>query len=197
METPLPETLRRLRAHGEQDLNVQELAAMTALPEHMVHALLRGEDVPEDEVETRVCARLAAVAIRYLERTGKRQIDLVSAVAERLGITTVWARKLITGAKMPNVRDLHRLADFFKVDGGEVFFTAAPADALNRVLLPVLKRQEDPNADPIQSLLAKHGVVGVMGTDLRAHGPMTNSQLEELIVNVIRSVVPPQEGDGR
>ncbi|MEU5193702.1 hypothetical protein AB0G86_06510 [Streptomyces scabiei] len=170
---------------------------MTALPEPIVLALLRGEDVPVDEVEARVCARLAAVASAHLERTGKRQGDLVSAVAERLCITTVWARKLINGAKMPNVRDLHRLADFFQVEGGEVFFTAPPADALNRALLPILKKHEDPNADPIQSLLAKHGVVGVKGTDLRVHGPMTNSQLEELIVNVIRSVVPPQEGDGR
>lgn len=192
MEPPLPDTLRRLRGHGaRRDLDPKKLAAKTALPEEVVRALLQGKDLPQQKVEERVCARIAAVAEAYRVRTKTRPAELVSEVADRLQITTVWARKLLTGEKMPNVTLLDELVDFFEIEGGQKFFTAPPAEALNRVLLLALRKYEDPNADPMTALLAKHGV----SADLRAHGVVTTDELEKFVVDLIRSVVPPEEGD--
>lgn len=195
MENSLPETLRRLREHaGDRDLNSQELAAKTAVPEVIVQALLRGEDPPVGKVEERVCSRIARLADDFVVRTGKRTSDLISEVAAELGISENWARLLLKGDKMPNVKLLHGLAAFFSVEGGEAFFTATPAEALNRVLLPVLDKYEDPSSDPVQALLRLHGV---KATDLRHGGTVTPEALEVLLESVIKSVLPPVEGDAQ
>ncbi|MGW2496168.1 helix-turn-helix domain-containing protein [Streptomyces pseudogriseolus] len=192
MELPLPETLRRLRAHTEEpDLNPQELAAETALPVDTVRALLRGETLPPDTVDQRVCWRVKTLADAYLVQNEKRTGDLVAAVAERLGISEVWARKLLKGEKVPSVTFLRGLVDFFEVDGGEAFFTAPASEALNRVLQNRLRKYETPMADPVQVLMERYGVVAA---DLRHHGSMTPEQLETLLAGVIRSVMPT-EGD--
>jgi hypothetical protein len=185
-----------LREHaGEQDLNTTELAASSALPKDTVCALLRGEDVPEAEVEERVCARVETLAKAYVARPGKRLPDLIVEVAKHLECSPEWARKLLKGEKTPSVKSLHGLVEFFGVEGGEAFFTAPPADALNRVLLPKLAKYEDPSSDPVQALMKKYGVVGA---DLRMHGrrAMTPAELEALLAGVIKSVMP-SEGDSR
>ncbi|GAA0634653.1 hypothetical protein GCM10009535_08180 [Streptomyces thermocarboxydovorans] len=195
MEHPLAETLRRLRAHvGEDGLDPADLAVRTALPEHVVRALLRGEEGPADTVEERVCERIRTLAEAHVVRTGRRPADLVSEIAARLGISQVWARRLLKGEKLPNVPLLHGLADFFDVDGGEVFFTAPAADALNRTLLPLLEKYENPAADPVQALLRKYGV---RAADLRSHGCLTPEQFETLLEGVIKSVLPPEGGTAR
>ncbi|MFI9772788.1 hypothetical protein ACIHJG_39015 [Streptomyces sp. NPDC052415] len=191
MEQPLPETLRRLRAHNaERHLNYQSLSARTALPEETVQALLRGEDVPAGTVEERVCTRLKTLADAYLVRTGKRLPDLISEVHVALDISKEWARRLLKGERLPNVPLLHGLVAFFGVEGEEAFFTAPPADALNRVLQPILAKYESPETDPLNALMAKYGVVS---TDLRRHGSMDVEDLERLLAGVIRSVVRPSE----
>ncbi|GAA2439117.1 hypothetical protein [Streptomyces glaucus] len=195
MELPLPETLRRLRAHtGEQDLNPQVLAAKTALPESTVRALLRGDDLPQDTVEERVCDRIKRLADAYLSSREKRLSDLVLEVHERLGISTKWARQVLKGEKMPSVPLLHDLVAFFRVEGGEAFFTAPPADALNRVLLPILTKYENPEQDPVTALMEKFGIKAM---DLRHHGSMTRGQLENLLEGVIKSVMPPKGDTSR
>jgi transcriptional regulator with XRE-family HTH domain len=192
VELLLPETLRRLRTHAEeQDLNPQELAAHSALPEPTVRALLRGDDLQSDTVEERVCTRVKTLADAYVVRTQKRMGDLVAEVAGHLNISPAWARKLLKGEKVPSVKLLHGIVEFFKVEGGEAFFTAPSADALNRVLLPKLAKYEDPASDPVQVLMMKYGVVAA---DLRHQGAMTPAQLEVLLAGVIKSVMPP-EGD--
>ncbi|MGY1503001.1 hypothetical protein ACW4TU_41605 [Streptomyces sp. QTS52] len=195
MEPHLPETLRRLNARIEEQglarselLDPRELAAQTALSEEDVSALLRGETPSPGTVEQRVCARIRTLADGRLVRTNIRMSELAADVAERLAISQVWARKLLAGEKVPNVTLLHGLAEFFDVEGGEAFFTAPPDEALNRVLLPRLLKYENPVQDPLQALMEKHGVVGV---DLRLHGSLTSDQIEELLVNVLRSIVPP------
>jgi transcriptional regulator with XRE-family HTH domain len=194
VELPLHETLRRLRDHAaEQELAPQELADQTALPVGTVRALLRGEAPPPDTVDERVCSRIKVLADAHLARTRKRFADLVPEVAGKLSISDVWARKLLRGEKTPNVTLLHGLVEFFKVDGGEAFFTASPADALNRALLKILEKYEEPQQDPVDALMAKFGVKAM---DLRHHGTMTKDQLEMLLEGVIKSVVP-REGDPR
>jgi transcriptional regulator with XRE-family HTH domain len=194
VELPLPETLRRLRDHaGEHELNPQELADQTALPERTVRALLRGEELLLDRVEERVCTRVKTLADAHSVRTEKRFSDLVTEVAGKLKISEVWARKLLRGEKMPNVALLHGLAEHFEVEGGEAFFTAPPAEALNRVLLAKLAKYENPSPDPVTALMEKHGIVG---TDLRLHGShLTNQQLEDLLAGVLRTFVSPPTGE--
>lgn len=192
MGQPLAETLRRLKEHlGEQELNSRELAGETALPEEVVQALLRGENPPAGEIDERVCERIVTLKDAHLERTGKRPGDLVSEVHERLEISKEWARRLLNGQKMPNVKLLVGLAEFFEVDGGQEFFTAKPADALNRVLQRRLEKFENhppSTRSPVEALLAEYGVVA---TDMRHHG-LTIEQLETVLVGVIKSVVPPK-----
>ncbi|MGW4027310.1 hypothetical protein ACWEEL_39170, partial [Streptomyces sp. NPDC005009] len=65
---PLAETLRRLDAAVREKgirsdlLDVAELAARTALPASTVRTLLRGGAPPDDSVNDRVRARIAALA---------------------------------------------------------------------------------------------------------------------------------------
>ncbi|MER8119010.1 hypothetical protein [Streptomyces sp. NPDC094031] len=194
MDLPLPETLQRLRRHaGEQALNPQELAADTALPEAVVALLLEGDTPPADTVDERVCARVKVLADAHMSHHKKRLSDLVREVQQCCGISDVWARKVLQGDKVPSVSLLHHLADFFKVEGGESFFTASSADALNRVLLTKLSAYEDPNSDPIRALMNKHGIVS---TDLRMHGhQMSNGQMEQMLADILRSVInPPDQG---
>ncbi|MGV9254581.1 hypothetical protein [Streptomyces sp. NPDC003697] len=108
-----------------------------------------------------------------------------------LDISDVWARKLLNGQKMPNVPLLHGLAEFFKVEGGEAFFTATPAGSLNRVLQSRLEKYENPATDPVQALMQRYGVVAA---DMRHHGTLTPEQLETLLAGVIKSVMPTEGG---
>lgn len=159
--TSLPETLKRLDALiQERDLersgllNPKELAAKTALPEHVVRTLLRGGTPPGDTVNERVRARIQVLSEARLERTGERMSDLIGSISRQLGVSGVWARQVCSGGKMPSVELLHGLVDFFRVEGGEAFFTAPAAEALNRVLLPVLAEQQGA-ADPLAAVRAQ------------------------------------------
>lgn len=157
----LPETLERLNALiQERDLershllNPKELAAQTALPEHDVRTLLRGGTPPADTVNERVRARIRVVSDTYLERTGQRMSDLIGSISRQLGVSGVWARQVCSGDKMPSVELLHGLVDFFRVEGGEAFFTASAPEALNRVLVPVLAAQQAAG-DPLAPVRAQ------------------------------------------
>ncbi|MFK0143197.1 hypothetical protein [Streptomyces murinus] len=193
MELPLPETLQRLRTHaGDQALNAQELAAETALPEAVITLLLEGDTPPEDTVDERVCARVKALADAHVTNHRKRFSDLVREVQQRCNISDVWARRVLQGTKVPSVSLLHDLAAFFKVEGGESFFTAPPADALNRVLLTKLSAYEEPHSDPVRALMDRHGIVA---TDFRMHGrQMSNEQMEQVLADILRSILPPEQG---
>ncbi|MFE9312141.1 hypothetical protein ACFYM5_31570 [Streptomyces sp. NPDC006706] len=88
-----------------------------------------------------------------------------------------------------------RLVKFFDLrDAKEAFFTDEAPDALDRAPLPTLDKYEHPEQDPVQALLKKYGVVA---TDMRHHGSPTAEQLETLLAGVIKSVLPPQEDNGR
>lgn len=202
MELPIPslqETLRRLGEVVEERgldrsevLDPRRLAARTALSEQVVRALLRGDTPAPDEVEERVCQRVRTLAAARVSQ-GMGKTRLVNEVAERLGISTVWARLLLDGRKVPTVPFLHKLAQYFEVDG-EAFFTTESSTALNRALLPELEKHETPRRDPIEVLLEKHGVVAA---DFRRHGALPMAQLETMIDGLIRSVLPKEGGSGR
>ncbi|MCX5047951.1 MULTISPECIES: hypothetical protein [unclassified Streptomyces] len=204
MEPPthLPETLRRLDVLAEQQgltrsdlLDPRELAAGTALPESTVRTLLRGGAAPTDKVNDRVRARLKTLADAHLARTGGRMSDLAADIRARLGVSDYWARQVCAGQKVPSIEFLHGLVEFFGVEGGEAFFTAPAADALDRVLRPVAGKLEGPTEqpDPVRALMDRYGV---RATDLRRHGAMTPEQLDRLLEGVIRSAVPQAAGEG-
>ncbi|MFE9533343.1 hypothetical protein [Streptomyces sp. NPDC006691] len=119
-------------------LNIGELAAKAALPEDTVAVLLGGGQIPADTVAARVSARIKILADAYLAHTGKPMSDLAGSISRQLGVSSFWARQVCSGDKVPSVELLHGLVGFFGVEGGEAFFTAPAAEALNRVLLPVL-----------------------------------------------------------
>ncbi|MFD8174916.1 hypothetical protein [Streptomyces sp. NPDC059709] len=198
--SPLSETLRRLdRVVQEKEvrttlLDAAELARRTALPVSTVRSLLQGGTPPDDSVNDRVRTRIAALAEAEMAATGKRMSDLASDISERLGVSGYWARQVCDGKKVPSVELLHGLVEYFGVEEGEAFFTAPAADALNRVLLPVLHGLEDPENDPVLALMDRYGV---RSADLRAHGSLTREQLERLLEGVLRSVVPPDGGRER
>lgn len=198
--SPLSETLRRLDRVVQEEgvrtklLDAAELARRTALPVCTVRSLLQGGTPPDDSVNDRVRTRIAALAEAEMAATGKRMSDLASDISERLGVSGYWARQVCDGKKVPSVELLHGLVEYFGVEGGEAFFTAPAADALNRVLLPVLHGLEDPENDPVLALMDRYGV---RSADLRAHGSLTREQLERLLEGVLRSVVPPDGGRER
>jgi transcriptional regulator with XRE-family HTH domain len=195
---PLSETLRRLDEALQEKgskrselLDVTALAARTALPASTVRTLLQGGTPPDDSVNDRVRARIAALAKADMTATGRRMSDLATDISRRLGVSEYWARQVCDGRKVPSVELLHGLVEYFDVDGGEAFFTDSAADALNRALLPLLHQLEDPRSDPVLALMDRYGV---RATDLRMHGSLTREQLERLLEGVLRSVVPPEGG---
>ncbi|MFD0319251.1 hypothetical protein [Streptomyces flavalbus] len=174
-------------------LDPGELAARTALPLRTVRALLRGEAPPEDTVNERVRARIHALASAHLERTGQRMSDLVGSISRELGVSAYWARQVCSGQKVPSVELLHGLVGFFRVEGGEAFFTAPADEAVNRVLMPVvaaLQRTSD-RAEASGDPLAAAGLSGygdVRGVALRKAGRLPperwkvlNATLEALL----------------
>ncbi|MCM1943443.1 hypothetical protein NC239_35170 [Streptomyces sp. G3] len=198
--SPLSETLRRLDRVVQEEgvrtklLDAAELACRTALPVSTVRSLLQGGTPPDDSVNDRVRTRIAALAEAEMAATGKRMSDLASDVSGRLGVSGYWARQVCGGKKVPSVELLHGLVEYFGVEEGEAFFTAPAADALNRVLLPVLHGLEEPENDPVLALMDRYGV---RSADLRAHGSLTREQLERLLEGVLRSVLPPDGGRER
>ncbi|MEV7287686.1 hypothetical protein AB0O01_24480 [Streptomyces sp. NPDC093252] len=48
-----------------------------------------------------------------------------------LGVSEYWARQVCGGRKVPSLEFLHGLVRFFRVDGGEAFFTASADEALD------------------------------------------------------------------
>ncbi|MEU9598575.1 hypothetical protein AB0E06_17410 [Streptomyces sp. NPDC048109] len=198
--SPLSETLRRLDRVVQEEgvrtklLDAAELACRTALPVSTVRSLLQGGTPPDDSVNDRVRTRIAALAEAEMAATGKRMSDLASDISERLGVSGYWARQVCDGKKVPSVELLHGLVEYFGVEEGEAFFTAPAADALNRVLLPVLHGLEEPENDPVLALMDRYGV---RSADLRARGSLTREQLERLLEGVLRSVVPPDGGRER
>nr|WP_206210425.1 hypothetical protein [Streptomyces sp. SID10362] len=175
-------------------LDAAELACRTALPVSTIRSLLQGGTPPDDSVNDRVRTRIAALAEAEMAATGKRMSDLASDISERLGVSGYWARQVCDGKKVPSVELLHGLVEYFGVEEGEAFFTASAADALNRVLLPVLHGLEEPENDPVLALMDRYGV---RSADLRAHGSLTREQLERLLEGVLRSVVAPDGGRER
>ncbi len=120
--------------------------------------------------------------------------------ARSTGVSDVWARAVCDGKKTPNVELPHHLVGFFGVDGGESFFTAPADEALDRVLLSVVRKLEDPGLDPgaavaeVDPVAALPDRYGVVSADLRLQGSVPRAQLERLPEGVLRSVLP-QEPD--
>ena len=195
---PLTETLERLETViAQQGLDRAELldpavlATRTALPEATVRTLLDGGPPPAEEVNDRVRHRIHTLVRARLAATGRRMSDLAAEIHRLTGVSEMWARQVCDGKKVPNVEFLHHLVKFFRVDGAESFFTAPADEALNRALLPTLRRLE---TDPLQPLMDKYGV---KGSDLRMHGSMSRAQLERLLEGVLRSVLPEDAGGAR
>ncbi|MET8824621.1 hypothetical protein ABZX40_03425 [Streptomyces sp. NPDC004610] len=177
----LRRTLERLEALIEERgvrrpdlLDPEDLAARTALPVTTVRTLLKGGRPSPDTVNDRVRDRIRILSAARLARTGQRMSDLAGEVSRQLSVSAYWARQVCSGQKVPSIELLHGLVGFFRVEGGEAFFTAPAADALHRVLRPLLAtlepRPEGPRAAPDPLAAATHGYGEIRGIALRKAG---------------------------
>lgn len=194
---PLPDTLDRLdrllaetSASRDEELRIDDLAFRTALPEATVRTLLNRETVPEDTVEERVCARIAAIGAAYITVTGKRAADVRREVAVAMGRSTEWARQLLAGQSVPNLSNFVALRSYFdeglRLDLDAEFFTAPAEEALSRALQPIVQRLG--GHDPLEAALAE---MKVRSIDHRAKD--MSSRQREALAEFIRAVVAPGE----
>ena len=195
---PFSETLARLDAQvveksldRDEVLDVRVLSGRTALPEGEVRALLRGEPTHDDKVDERIRNRVRALYEAYLAESGKRPADVCRDVAGRLGISDKWARSLLNGDKMPNVPDLTRLAEFFRIDQGTKFFTDPASVALNGALQRTLRELEGGTADgPPLEFTTRHGVV-----TLALRGRWLTPRKQEALALMLDGLLSTEEVD--
>jgi transcriptional regulator with XRE-family HTH domain len=196
--TPLPETLARLDAQIDEKsldraavLDTRDLSGRTALPEGEVLALLAGEAAREDKVDDRIRGRVRALYEAHLAESGRRPADVCREVAAHLGISDKWARSLLNGDKMPNVPDLTRLAEFFRIDQGTKFFTDPAAVALNTALQRTLRELEGTSEDgPLLKFTTRHGVV-----TLALRGKRLTPRKQEALAFMLESLLSGEEAE--
>jgi hypothetical protein len=184
--------LQEKQADRDKELDVDDLAFRTALPKSTVQALLNREPAPQDELEQRVCARIAAVGTAYLDTTGKRAADVRREIAAAVGRSPEWARLLLAGQSMPTVPNFVAVREYlqrglpFEID--EKFFTAPADEALSRALQPVVERLG--GHDPLEAVLAE---LQVRSVDHRAADMSTRQRVA--LAEFIRAVVTPDEAE--
>jgi hypothetical protein len=195
---PLPETLARLDAQIEEKsldrgevLDPRALSGRTALSEGEIQALLDGGAPRDDKVDDRIRSRVRALYEAYLAESGKRPADVCREVAAHLGISDKWARSLLNGDKMPNVPDLTRLAEFFRIDQGTKFFTDPAAVALNEALQRTLQDLEGSAEDgPLLKFTIKHGVV-----TLALRGKRLTPRKQEALALMLEGLLSSEEAE--
>jgi transcriptional regulator with XRE-family HTH domain len=195
---PLRETLARLDARIAEKgldrgdlLDVPELSRRTALAEQDIQALLDGAAAREDKVDDRIRGRVRALYAAYLAESGKRPAEVCRDVAGRLGISDKWARSLLNGDKMPNVPDLTRLAEFFRIDEGTKFFTDPAPVVLNHALRRLLSELEGGAEDgPLLRFTLKHGVV-----TLALRGRRLTPRKQEALALMLEGLLSSEEAD--
>ncbi|WP_405887714.1 transcriptional regulator [Streptomyces sp. NBC_01136] len=203
--SPLHETLARLDARIAEKgldrgdvLDVRELSRRTALAEGEIRALLDGAAPLDAKVDDRIRGRVRALYEAYLVESGKRPADVCRDVAGRLGISDKWARSLLNGDKMPNVPDLTRLAEFFRIGEGTKFFTDPAPVALNTALRRILHEWEgglqeldDGTEDgPLLRFTLKHGVV-----TLALRGRQLTPRKQEALALMLEGLLSSEEAE--
>ncbi|UXY24916.1 hypothetical protein N8I84_41455 (plasmid) [Streptomyces cynarae] len=190
----LQETLARLDAliaerglSREETLDPVALARSTALSEETVRALLNGESVPEEDIDQRVVKRVRALFLARLVETGKSRTRLCNEAAAQMEISGEWARLLLNGEKVPNVKLLAGLEEFFGVEPGS--FQCTAVDALSRVLRPILSGLEvdsETSADPMTDLMDRFNIVS-MARRGKPATPHQAAMMAQFIVAVLES----------
>ncbi|HZG07269.1 MAG TPA: transcriptional regulator [Streptomyces sp.] len=192
---PLHGILRRLdtllerRGLTREDVvDPDELSAATGLATTEIRTLLRGGRPRERTLGEFVPRRVNFLYKRLLAASGRRPADIVGEVAAALNATSVWARSLLQGDKLPNVPHLTALAEYFRVP--VTFFTDSAPVALARELRPIVSRLEEP--DPLATLMERFGIQRVHA---RTDGPITPSQ--KAAIAAFLEVVLSREGSQR
>ncbi|MER7937833.1 MULTISPECIES: hypothetical protein [unclassified Streptomyces] len=119
-------------------LDVEALSRATGLSIVDVRALLDGQDLADDDIETRVRQRLVTLYKGRVATTGKRAADIRQEIQAHLGVSHEWVRQLCNGAKTPNVAALAGLREYFGVPD-RFHFTAPAAKTLDLELQPTLR----------------------------------------------------------
>jgi transcriptional regulator with XRE-family HTH domain len=173
----------------EDVLDLSALSASTGLTGREIGTLLRGGKLRERPVEEFVPKRVNFLYEKLLEESGRRPADIVHEVADRLKATSVWARSLLQGSRLPNVPHLKALAEYFGV--ALEFFTDSPAAAFARELKPVVDRLENP--DPLAALVEQFDIKGIHA---RTEGRSLTQSKKEQLAAIIKLVLD-EEGQTR
>lgn len=185
----LQETLARLAVlipetgHSrEETLNTAALARDTADPEEIVESLLNGQSIAEADIDQRVTRRVKALFLARIAETGHSRTRLYNEAAAHLQISSEWARLLLNGEKIPNIKLLSGLETFFGRRSG--FFQCTAADALDYALQPVLKTLDAGASDPMTELMNRFNLVAVA----RRGKPATHQQ-ETMMTQFITAIL--------
>ncbi|MCT9107567.1 hypothetical protein [Streptomyces mirabilis] len=164
---PLRETLSRI---AEQDLalDAEGLSRRTGISVQHIQTLLDGGELTDEDVDTRIRERLQFLCRQRLAESGRTYRDreavaaLTKDIASAIGVSSVWARQLVSGEKTPSMKHGHELTRYFGVPDG--FLTETPAAALNRTLQSHLQNESGAGgspADPLAELKSRFGLVGI------------------------------------
>ncbi|MFJ4869211.1 hypothetical protein [Streptomyces sp. NPDC088757] len=120
-------------AMTHEDLELDSVAHRTGIPEDVVLALLRGEPVPDDELNPGFTDRLAFLLDTRRAPDGRpyRQVD----IADALGLSRGMVSALLSGNREAGRAVTAALEEFFDVDPG--FLSTSGRRALARALRPV------------------------------------------------------------
>ncbi|WP_345670785.1 hypothetical protein [Streptomyces similanensis] len=171
------------------------LSRASGLPEEDVETLLAGGTPPDVEPDVRVRQRVRFLYESHVNSDG--QPKEIRDLADVIGQTTTWTRKLVAGEAKPNLMVGHLLTKYYNV--APTYLADPPDEALNRELQRPLRDLEI-EVDPSQAL-KNLGVVHVAGRsadltnpDLTALARMVASIAEDLAEVKFRLGGEGQEG---
>ncbi|MFE5730950.1 helix-turn-helix domain-containing protein [Streptomyces sp. NPDC056528] len=173
-------------AMTHEDLELDSVARRTGIPEHVVLALLRGEQVPDDRLNPGFTDRLAFLLETRRAPDGKPYKQ--TRIAEALGLSRGMVSALFSGNREAGRAVTAALEEFFDVDPG--FLSTSGRRALARALRPVyasLLTLSTLRGERV-SHLAMRSSADV--ADIRLAG-----QLQEALAAVLAHPVPEPEPD--
>ncbi|GAA2445102.1 helix-turn-helix transcriptional regulator [Streptomyces macrosporus] len=168
-------------------LDLDELSASTGLTKREIHTLLKGGRLRERPVEKITRSRVNSLYAKRHEGDDRKKAVIIAEVADRLGVSKVWARQLLQGDKCPNVPHLKALSTYFGVP--VTFFTDSAPDALARELGPIVSKWEDP--DPLAELMKEFGIREVHARS--DDGSPLSQQQKARIAAIVRLVIGEEE----
>ncbi len=174
----------------DEALDLDGLSTSTGLTKREIRTLLKGGRLRDRPVEEITRNRVKSLYARRHGGDDRKKAAIIVEVADRLGVTRVWARQLLHGEKCPNVPHLKALSTYFEVP--VAFFTDYAPDALARELRPIVERLESEGPDPLADLVGEHGIRAIAARN--GGRSLTRTQREAIARFVVDFIVDKESG---